>query len=192
MVAHTQLIADICDALVHAAQQAGDLRWASVPLCAALDRACVLALSSYETAQAADILDPASARQIAVWEASDEAPIVKGPRPPAKIAPPLLLLRRVRSADYLADPERLHLPMKTSKAIKHLLSWRNRMLHVITDFDAPAPEHLPRAARAACDVLTHLLVTHPAFDAGRFVPEIAMITRQIEAIRQGLQAGTMD
>ena len=118
--------------------------WAAIPLVAALERACILALSSYETAQEADILEPANARAIAAWDASTETPIVKGARPPARIAPLVLLLRRVRSEDYLAAPERLTLPMKTSKGIKALVSLRNGLLHHVPDFAPPEPETLPR------------------------------------------------
>ena len=63
-------------------------RWVSVGMVIALQGALVAALSGYETAEDADVVDPSS---------------------PERYAPVTLLLRRARSTDFLNAPERVEI-----------------------------------------------------------------------------------
>ncbi len=66
--------------------------WVSVGLVIALQGALVAALSGYETAADADVVDPSS---------------------PERFAPVTLLLRRARSTDFLNAPERVEITGST-------------------------------------------------------------------------------
>lgn len=144
------------EAVAFARGQASDLpdrpeawRWVSIALTMALQGACIAALLAYDTADPADILAP-----------EDRA---SGATPP-KLAPVALLLRRVTSSTHLADPDRLPFTASRKQSVLDFVAYRNAAAHILPLSTVPGPEELPRLAEAVIDALTHLCVTHPAFD----------------------------
>lgn len=143
----------------------GRWRWVALGLVSALGAALVAALSGYDTASPEDVSDPAE---------------------PARIAPIALLLRRVRSGDYLNTPERLRMSRAGLRQLSRLLAVRNAGVHGMS-FSAPDDSHeLVAVARA---VLRHLLIDHPAFDPARFPGKTAGIEELIRALEPFSRAG---
>jgi hypothetical protein len=116
-------------------------RWVSVGLVIGLQGALVAALSGYETAADADVVDPFS---------------------PERYAPVTLLLRRARSTDYLNAPERLEMTGSTLHQIERLIAYRNAVVHGLGVGDA---EGVAKGCRKLLGVVRHLVLSHPAFDA---------------------------
>jgi len=137
--------------------------WQAVGLVLALQGALALALSAYDTANPEDILDPQP-----------------GKGGVKRLAPVSLLLRRGGSLDYLSDPERLAMPRGQVRALTALVERRNRVLHPL-ESDPSTGEDLSQEVSAAVAALNHLLIDHPAFDAGR-------LTVHMMAIRDGLRS----
>lgn len=86
------------------------LAWVALGMISALKGALVAALSSYDTAEVAAVMDPSDA---------------------SRLAPVTLLLRRARSADYLNLPERLSLSAGQMKAVERVISVRNAAVHAL-------------------------------------------------------------
>lgn len=123
------------------------------------------ALSAYENAEPEDILD------------TDQ----KG------AASIRLLLRRATSADYLSEDHRVPLTSSKRRAILKLVALRNQTLHILPDGDAPTLEDVPRLAETALDVIEHLVLTSPAFDAAPHGVDLALIADYVNAIRIALK-----
>jgi hypothetical protein len=153
----------------HAAQIADDADhwdWLAIGLVMALQASLVVALTGYETANPSDVLDPSNAAG-------------------EKQAPVALMLRRVRSADYLNPPERLDLPVSASKGAQKLLAHRNAVMHGPTDV---APPETARHAGHTLNIIEHLLLLHPAFDSAPHTIELTHIGDHIDHIRRHLDA----
>lgn len=149
-------LANSAEALAFAGEQAeaGQWRWVAIASCIALQGALVAALSGYETAQAVDVLHPEEAGQ-GGGSAPGQAP---------KIATIQTLLRRVGSADYLTDPERLSGHRAAVRAALDLVALRNRAVHVSPDGERADFAAARAGVAGACEIIHHLVIAHPAFD----------------------------
>ncbi|MEO1028882.1 MAG: hypothetical protein AAFX02_07470 [Pseudomonadota bacterium] len=137
-------------------------RWLTIGLVMALQEACVIALTSYESASPEDILKPGS----------------------DQIASLKTLLRRVRSEDYLLPPEKLTASESTVKKALELQAARNIFSHLAPGTQRPNFTELAELARAVLDLLQHFLVQHPAFDE----PELSgTAKKQTSTIRTLIQ-----
>lgn len=161
---------EIAAALAFAAREAkrselnktpDDWRWLSVGLVKALQASLIVALSGYETARPADILNPSAAQDGA-------------------IAPVPLLLRRARSADYLSPPEQLTLYGQQTRHIDTLLTYRNASLHT-------SPRHVttPHSAHAntALDIIEHTILHHPTFPTRPHTLNLTLISDHLRTLR---------
>jgi len=135
-------------------------RWASVGLVIGLQGALVAALSGYETAADADVVDPSS---------------------PERYAPVTLLLRRARSTDYLNAPERLEMTGSTLHQIERLIAYRNAVVHGLGVGDA---EGVAKGCRKVLGVVRHLVLSHPAFDASAHHLVCTLISDEISGIER--------
>lgn len=160
----------------------GAWRWVAVGLVIALQGACVCALSGYETADPADVLDPASAKKLARWDARD-AGLARGPRPAGRLAAIETLLRRVASPDYLEPPERLEITRAMQADALALVELRNAVVHFTGQGQVGEPGGLKGPVEAVCRIISHLLVDAPAFGAAPHETMLGAITRDIDAVR---------
>lgn len=135
-------------------------RWVSVGLVIALQGALVAALSGYETAADADVVDPSG---------------------PERYAPVTLLLRRARSTDYLNGPERVEMTGSTLHQIERLIAYRNAVVHGLGAGDA---EGVALGCQKLLGVVRHLVLSHPAFDASRHHLVCALISDEISGIER--------
>jgi len=135
-------------------------RWVSVGLVIGLQGALVAALSGYETAADADVVDPSS---------------------PERYAPVTLLLRRARSTDYLNAPERLEMTGSTLHQIERLIACRNAVVHGLGVGDA---EGVAKGCRKVLGVVRHLVLSHPAFDASAHHLVCTLISDEISGIER--------
>jgi hypothetical protein len=182
------LIAGVGDATGLAAREAvrarGDpsaWRWVAVGLVIALQGACVCALSGYETAEPGDVLDPASVKKIARWQAS-EAGLARGPRPAGRLAAVETLLRRVSSPDYLGAPERLEMSRRRQGDALRLVDMRNSVVHFTGRGQGFDDGELRAPVAAVCEIVSHLLLTAPAFDPAPHTTALGSIARDIEQV----------
>lgn len=118
-------------------------RWLTIGLVIALQEACVIALTSYETASREDIRKPGT----------------------DQIASLKTLLRRVRSEDYLLPPEKLTASESNVKKALEFQAARNLFSHIEPGTKPPDLTMLTDQAEAVLQLMDHLLVSHPAFDA---------------------------
>lgn len=137
-------------------------RWVALGLVSALQASLVAALSGYASARPED---------------------VSAPPQPGRVAPVALLLRRARSSEYLNPPERLDLTGAQVRRLEDLVSMRNAAVHGL-GFDLP--ENPATQARAAVEVIAHLLLTYPAFDASGFVRVLQQIETELNTIARAL------
>lgn len=135
-------------------------RWVSVGLVIGLQGALVAALSGYETAADADVVDPSS---------------------PERYAPVTLLLRRARSTDYLNAPERLEMTGSTLHQIERLIAYRNAVVHGLSVGDA---EGVAKGCRKVLGVVRHLVLSHSAFDASAHHLVCTLISDEISGIER--------
>ncbi len=138
--------------------------WRAVGLVLALQGALALSLTAYDTAEPADVLDPA---------ARSDAP---------RLAPVALLLRRAGSPDYLADPERLVLSRSDRRALATLVELRNRLLHPLARPLQPDAAALAPLQDVATRVLDHLLIRAPAFDPASHALDLAAIRDDLREV----------
>jgi hypothetical protein len=157
----------------------------SVGLVIALQGACVSALTGYETAEPGDVLDPASAKKLAQWEAR-ETGLARGPRPAGRLAAVETLLRRVSSPEYLVDPERLDITRRRLDDALKLVEMRNAVVHFTGRGDIAESGEMRAPVTAACDIIGHLVHDRPAFDPAPHGRDLARISRDVEAIRAAL------
>jgi len=141
-------------------EDAARWRWVSVGMVIALQGALVAALSGYETAADDDVVDPSS---------------------PERYAPVTLLLRRARSTEYLNTPERLEMTGSTLRQIDHLLAYRNRVVHGL---GAGSAGDMAKGCRKVLGIVRHLVLSHPAFDAGQHHLVCALISDEISGIER--------
>jgi hypothetical protein len=141
-------------------EDAARWRWVSVGLVIGLQGALVAALSGYETAADADVVDPSS---------------------PDRYAPVTLLLRRARSTDYLNGPERVEISGSTVNQIERLLTYRNAVVHGLGAGDA---EGVAKGCRKVLGVLRHLVLSHPAFDASPHHLVCTLISDEVSGIER--------
>lgn len=139
-------------------------RWVALGLVSALQAALVAALSGYASARPEDVANPSQ---------SD------------RVAPITLLLRRARSSEHLNAPERLDLTGAQVRGLEELVAMRNAAVHGL---GFALPENPSALARAAVDVIRHLLLTHPAFDVSGFVLFLSLIDRELTALGTALAA----
>ncbi|KCZ51468.1 hypothetical protein [Hyphomonas pacifica] len=139
-------------------------RWIAVGLVAALKASAIAALSSFETAAPEDVLDLANA---------------------GRMAPLAMLLRRARSERYLAPPERLDVPLSHLDVVLRLVAYRNEAVH---GADAQRPATLRADSHTALDMITHFLVTAPAFSVAEHGVVCALARDEIIALEQQLEA----
>jgi hypothetical protein len=142
--------------------EAGALHWAALGLVTALQGALVAALSGYDTAE----LD-------AVLNASQ----------PERIAPVALLLRRARAQEFLNPPERVELSRARERAVERVIDVRNDAVHALT---SDLPETFIEDAGVVLDLLSHLIVNAPAFDARLAEDRPGEIARRIARLREVL------
>ena len=135
-------------------------RWVSVGMVIALQGALVAALSGYETAEHADVVDPSS---------------------PERYAPVALLLRRARSMDYLNAPERVEMTGSALHQIERLIAYRNAVVHGLGAGDA---EGVAKGCRKALGIVRHLVLSHPAFDASPHHLVCTLISDEISGIER--------
>lgn len=135
-------------------------RWVSVGLVIALQGALVAALSGYETAADADVIDPTH---------------------PERYAPVTLLLRRARSTDYLNAPERVEMTGSTLHQIERLIAYRNAVVHGLGAGDA---EGVAKGCRKVLGIVRHLVLSHPAFDASPHHLVCTLISDEIAGIER--------
>lgn len=135
-------------------------RWVSVGLVIGLQGALVAALSGYETAADADVVDPSR---------------------PERYAPVTLLLRRARSTDYLNAPDRLEMTGSTLHQIERLIAYRNAVVHGLGVGDA---EGVAKGCRKVLGVVRHLVLSHPAFDASVHHLVCTLISDEISGIER--------
>lgn len=169
-----ETLAATADAVAFARQQAEGLpdrpetwRWVAMALTLALQGACVAALLAYDTANPEDVLAPA-----------DRGPSAT----PPKLAPVALLLRRVTSPTYLADPDRLPFTASRKQAVLDFVGYRNAAAHVLPMGSLPGPDALPRLAEAVIEALDHLCVTRPAFDATAHRAQISALAADLSSL----------
>jgi hypothetical protein len=135
-------------------------RWVSVVLVIALQGALVAALSGYETAADADVVDPSNTE---------------------RYAPVTLLLRRARSTDYLNTPERVEMTGSTLNQIERLIAYRNAVVHGLGAGDA---EGVAKGCRKVLGVVRHLVLLHPAFDASPHHLVCTLISDEVSGIER--------
>ncbi len=135
-------------------------RWVSVGLVIALQGALVAALSGYETAADADVVDPSNTE---------------------RYAPVTLLLRRARSTDYLNTPERVEMTGSTLNQIERLIAYRNAVVHGLGAGDA---EGVAKGCRKVLGVVRHLVLLHPAFDASPHHLVCTLISDEVSGIER--------
>ncbi|MFT5774901.1 hypothetical protein [Hyphomonas sp.] len=135
-------------------------RWVSVVLVIALQGALVAALSGYETAADADVVDPSNTE---------------------RYAPVTLLLRRARSTDYLNTPERVEMTGSTLNQIERLIAYRNAVVHGLGAGDA---EGVAKGCRKLLGVVRHLVLLHPAFDASPHHLVCTLISDEVSGIER--------
>ncbi len=140
------------------------------------------ALSGYETADPVDVLDPASAKKLAQWDAR-EAGLARGPRPAGRLAAIETLLRRVSSPDYLEVPERLDITRAMQADALALVELRNAVVHFTGQGGGVEPGGLKGPVEAVCRILQHLLGDAPAFSAAPHAAILGVITRDIDEVR---------
>lgn len=133
-------------------------RWVALGLVSALQASLVAALSGYASARPEDISAPPHL---------------------GRVAPIALLLRRARSSEYLNPPERLDLTGAQVRRLEDLVAMRNAAVHGL-GFELP--ENPASLARAAVEVIGHLLLTCPAFDASGFVRVLQQIETELNVI----------
>ncbi len=138
------------------------LRWVAVGIVSALQGALVAALSGYETAAMEAVQDPSR---------------------PGRIAPVAQLLRRAQSADYLAAPERVVLGRSAERAIARVLTVRNSAVHGLA---ADVPDSFAADASDALNLIRHLIVEAPAFDAARFSVLVILFREALPGLAQAL------
>ncbi len=153
--------------------------WLAIALVQAVQGACTLALSAYETSDPADILAPTGSGR----ETDGKAEPGQAADPP-RIAPLALLLRRVRSPDCLDASDRPQLPASARRDLLALAAYRNRVMHRLPWDDPHPPDSFPGCVMAACELLDALLVGRPAFDAAPHGGVLAAISTQLSAIRR--------
>jgi hypothetical protein len=141
-------------------EDAARWRWVSVGFVIGLQGALVAALSGYETAADADVVDPSS---------------------PDRYAPVTLLLRRARSTDYLNGPERVEISGSTVNQIERLLTYRNAVVHGLGAGDA---EGVAKGCRKVLGVVRHLVLSHPAFDASPHHLVCTLISDEVSGIER--------
>ena len=139
-------------------------RWIAVGLVTALKASAITALSAYETAAPEDVLDPAN---------------------PGRVAPLAMLLRRARSEQYLAPPERLDVPLSHLEAARRLAAYRNEVVH---GADARRPATLCVDSRTSLGMIAHFLVKAPAFQVAEHGVVCALARDEIAALQQQLEA----
>jgi hypothetical protein len=139
-------------------------RWVALGLVTALQGGLVAALAGYETAE-------------------DDA--IRNPSSPDRIAPTALLLRRARSDDYLAPPERVKLAAGQFRRIERVIELRNSAVHGL-DFEVH--DGVRDDIRAVLDLIEHLVFRHPAFDPKGYQLLLALISDEVRAIRGLLTA----
>lgn len=138
-------------------------RWVAVGMVIALQGALVAALSGYETALDADVEDPSSSE---------------------RFAPVALLLRRARSAEYLNGPERVEMPGSAVRQIEHLVAYRNTVVHGLGVSEG---EGVAKGCRKVLDVVRHVLLAHPAFDASHHHLVCALISDEMARVERRLR-----
>ncbi|MEM7767313.1 MAG: hypothetical protein AAF253_07470 [Pseudomonadota bacterium] len=173
------LMAGVRAGVALAAQPEQAPGWQAVGLVLALQGALALALTGYDTADPAAILDRGNGRPEG---GPGIGPEIGAGDTPARLAPVSLLLRRAGSEDHLSDPERLALSRSQRKALDRLLDHRNRQLHPLTPGAASDPDDIASALPVAVEVLRHLLFEAPAFDPGRHPLDLVHIRDQLRRL----------
>ncbi|MFN4226272.1 MAG: hypothetical protein ACK4HR_08120 [Hyphomonas sp.] len=140
------------------------LRWVAAGMVSALQALLVAALSGYDTAMPEAVLDPPQ---------ND------------RVAPVTLLLRRARSQDYLAPPEKLELTAGRLHAIERIVQMRNASVHGL---DATPPETFADDADILLAVIRHLAVEAPAYDRKKFRIQIILLGEACAGLYQELNA----
>lgn len=143
------------------------LRWTAVGMIIALQGALVAALSGYESADAADVIDPST---------------------PECFAPVALLLRRARSLDYLNPPERLELTASQVRQIEHVVTYRNGVVHGSSGGGQADNESVMRGCRRIVQVVGHAVLAHPSFEAARHGIICALIADEVSGLERMLVA----
>ncbi len=142
-------------------------RWIAVGMVIALQGALVAALSGYESADAADVIDPST---------------------PERFAPVALLLRRARSTDYLNSPQRLELTASQVRQIEHVVTYRNGVVHGWGGGGPADDESVMRGCRRIVQVVGHAVLVHPSFDAAGHGVICALIADEVAGLERMLVA----
>ncbi|MDP3458761.1 MAG: hypothetical protein Q8S09_05750 [Hyphomonas sp.] len=139
------------------------LGWAALGIVSALQGALVAALSGYETATTDAVLNPSQ---------------------PEWIAPVALLLRRVRSGEYLNAPERLELSGRQQRALDRVIDVRNAAVHALS---VGIPETFVQDVCIAVRLIEHLVLDAPAFDPAPVRVVSALIADELKALGAALR-----
>lgn len=143
-------------------------RWVALGLVSALQAALVAALSGYDTAKEDAVQDPSH---------------------PDRIAPVALLLRRARSREFLNDPERLELSGSQQRAIDRIIGMRNAAVHALR---VETPETFVADARAAVQLIRHLVLDAPAFGPASVRLQVLLIADALKALQAVLSPDAGD
>lgn len=147
---------------VHEALKLTHREWllpgAPVGLSIALHGACLLALTGYDTARPEDLAHPTDS---------------------ARFAPLQLLMRRVRSAEYLQAPELLNVSRGELRALDDLRTWRNGVVHA---HQIDVPEEAEMCLSVAVRIIRYLVLDHPSFSAAGQGVVLTLIDHELAAL----------
>lgn len=160
---------EMVDAVAHSADLSTQLKksprhwkWLILSLHQALQGTFVCALRGVDTA-GINVLTEKSAKEMWQWLDVDSHKIPHPEAPLERLAPMLDLFKRVKSARYLQEPQRLSATLQITRDIKKLNSLRNEFGHFVPKSFSLEISGLPRIASRCCDIIEHLTLAHPTF-----------------------------
>lgn len=160
---------EMVDAVEHSADLSTQLKksprrwkWLILSLHQALQGAFVCALRGVDTA-GITVLTEKSAREMWQWLDVDSHKTPHPAVPLERLAPMLDLFRKVKSARYLQEPQRLSATAKINEDIQKLNSLRNEYGHFVPKSFSLEVSGLPRIASRCCDIIEHLTLAHSTF-----------------------------
>jgi hypothetical protein len=137
-------------------------KWLILSLHQAVQGTFVCALRGVDTA-GINVLTDKSADEMWQWLDVDSHKIPRPAAPLERLAPMLVLFKRVKNAKHLQDPQRLRTTTQMNWDIKKLNSLRNEFSHFVPKSFSVEISGLSRIAKHCCYVIEHLALAHSTF-----------------------------